>query len=257
MLQAVGNGAFGEVHKAEELTTHHYVAVKDFKVKWDDETAYRRCKNELENHALVEHPSVVALYGHFFMKGIDESSFHVYIILELCSGGSIESVRSQKQPPKHHFSENETKKYCVDILEALVHMHELKIMHRDIKPANILITDNGRPKIADFGFSVKSSSRRRSVLGTWNYMAPEIVDKNDYSEKVDCWSFGVMVYILLVGEKPYNSEERKLTLVPPLLFPDSLSVDARDFTEQFLTIDPEKRMSFKEALSHRWIQKKK
>lgn len=117
---------------------------------------------------------------------------------------------------------------------ALQYCHAKDIIHRDIKPENLLFGQNGQLKIADFGWSVHSpSSRRTTLCGTLDYLAPEMLDNKTYDEKVDLWCLGVLCYEFLVGHPPFEAQDPQGTYAlirrVALKFPPYVSSGAQDF----------------------------
>jgi len=154
-----------------------------------------------------------------------------------------------------------------EVLAGLEYLHTQPnpIIHRDIKSDNILMSTDGRVKITDFGFGAQlnqEQDKRKSVVGTTYWMAPELIRAKDYGPKVDVWSFGIMIYEMIEGCPPYHDQShlRALFLIaskgrPPFSSPDSLSVECKDFVEKCTIIDHEQRPSSTELLNHPFLEK--
>ena len=152
-------------------------------------------------------------------------------------------------------------------MDAVEYLHQHKVIHRDIKLGNILLTKDMRLKISDFGLSAKLSSydeRRRTVCGTPNYMAPELLINNaeGHSFEVDIWAIGVVIYTLVFGRPPFETEEVQTTYQRIKLglytFPadkDFGSDELRDLLKQIFTVDPDKRLSISQIRKHPWFFK--
>jgi len=176
---------------------------------------------------------------------------------------------------KTKLNENEAKLHFFQIASAISYLHSKKICHRDLKPENVLLctTDETQPivKITDMGLSklVHLETRLKTFCGTPQYIAPEVVSSaglpdSSYNVKVDCWSLGVILYILLSGTPPF-SEDRTCGLnlraqilqanfqFYPSLF-DSISAPAKDLIRKLLRTNPEERLSAEEILRHPWLQ---
>ena len=180
-------------------------------------------------------------------------------------------------------SEDVAKVYIYQIAVALAYLHSHGIIHRDIKPDNVLIDSEGALKLTDFGLSYIGMVDRKlakeekvveskSMVGTPDYVAPEIVENKAHSFAVDWWSLGVMVYEFLIGEPPFHasSEQEIYDNITKCRYsiPDNdedaeeeegfyISEEARDFIKGLLTLDPEKRLgsnSSDEILHHKWFQ---
>ena len=144
------------------------------------------------------------------------------------------------------------------MINALIYLHSNRIIHRDIKPENILV-DNGILKLADFGWSVHSPSmRRKTFCGTLDYLPPEMITNEEYTEAVDIWSIGVLAYELCSGRAPFHDESNKNTYnkiknVEYKTF-KYFSSELKDFIKNLLRKDPQRRMSLEEALEHPFIK---
>eukprot|EP01019_Chilodonella_uncinata_P003321 GABU01004185.1.p2 GENE.GABU01004185.1~~GABU01004185.1.p2 ORF type:complete len:203 (-),score=43.41 GABU01004185.1:32-595(-) len=146
---------------------------------------------------------------------------------------------------KRRFSEDQTRFYAAQIVLALEHLHNQDIVYRDLKPENVLIDEKGYIRITDFGLSrtgVKDASGARSICGTPEYLAPEIVLRLEYGKAVDWWTLGSIIYEMLVGAPPFYVESRpelfeRIKFDNPK-FPSNLSQNARNLIECLLKKDP-------------------
>lgn len=159
---------------------------------------------------------------------------------------------------KKQFSEQETAKYIKQIAEALKYCHSKKVIHRDIKAENLLLGVKGEIKVADFGWSVHAPSSRRSTLcGTLDYLSPEMIKGETYTEKVDLWSVGVLCYEFLVGKPPFEDETydgtyRKISKASYSM-PSFVSAGAQELIRNLLIVNPDKRWNLGQILEHSWI----
>jgi serine/threonine protein kinase len=111
---------------------------------------------------------------------------------------------------KNGMSENESFKYFIDTVSAVQFLHENNLVHRDLKPENLLIDDKGSVKLCDFGWCVELAVGNRSTFcGTYEYMAPEIINEDPYDNGIDVWSLGVLLYELLHGYSPFRAKVMK------------------------------------------------
>lgn len=227
------------------------------------------------------------------MQSLISSREVLHIVMELVPGGELFEAISRGG----RLSEKTTQRLTTQILKTLAYLHKAGIVHRDLKPENVLLTDRNVDradiKIADFGLSCLCGPSEKLVqpCGTLAYVAPEVLTLQGYNHRVDMWSLGVMVYLLLSGKLPFpimrNSGVAVLTerevkpCRPPLGLLSSsgpspsqervcmqkfyvpkfdapawktVSRSAQDFIQKLLIIDPAQRMTGEEALAHIWIK---
>ena len=150
--------------------------------------------------------------------------------------------------------------YLQQVLQGLEYLHIQGTIHRDVKGANILTTKEGQVKLADFGVAARTGVLRdQSVVGTPNWMAPEVVELNGATSASDIWSMGCTIIELLTGNPPYHSLDPMAALFaiverdhPPI--PEGISPELQNFLLQCFQKDPNLRVSAKKLLKHAWIQ---
>eukprot|EP00934_Nitzschia_sp_Nitz4_P006340 Nitzschia sp. Nitz4//scaffold309_size21490//14165//18158//NITZ4_008611-RA/size21490-augustus-gene-0.1-mRNA-1//1//CDS//3329547180//6330//frame0 len=261
--ELLGKGSFAEVYVCVEKRTQKKWAVKHIlnrkKMIWNGRDALVDELKTMEK--LRSAPYVVYMHDHFV------ADTFCFVVLELLPGKGLFDRLIQQGT----FTEREARDSCQCILEALQYMHVHRVAHRDLKPDNILLADANRlspVKLSDFGFS-KTLTRRndcRTVCGTPGYLAPEILERwPAYDVKVDVWSFGVVLFLLLGGYLPFDSRGDN---TPRQVFERTrkgqyffhpqrwamISPAAKDLVARCLTINPNHRISAKEALSHPWME---
>lgn len=124
---------------------------------------------------------------------------------------SIEN-ENNSAPVSNCFNPRRVANYLAQLADALMYCHARKVIHRDIKPENLLLGKDGDIKIADFGWSVHApSSRRTTMCGTLDYLAPEMVESRPHDERVDLWTLGILCYEFLVGKPPFEEDKTELT----------------------------------------------
>ncbi len=140
------------------------------------------------------------MYGFFW----DEK--RIYIILEYATGGDL-YTRIHKQPLKR-FDEGTVSNILKQMINATLYLHKWNVIHRDIKPENILLCED-LIKVGDFGWSAHSSRKRKTMCGTPDYLAPELVKSHEYHKEVDLWTLGILCYELCTGFPPFESSTNK------------------------------------------------
>jgi aurora kinase len=192
----LGKEKFGRVYLARERASHFICALKVlYKSEIKKSHCEKQVQREIEIQSNVRHPNVVRLYGHF------HDSKRIFLILEFVGKGESYKYLQKEE----RFPEWKAAGYVAQMAEALGYCHGKHVMHRDIKPENILVGIHGELKISDSGWSVHApGNRRRTMCGTLDYLPPEIVKEQWYSNKVDLWSLGILMYEFLVGVAPFE-----------------------------------------------------
>ncbi|KAL1814056.1 hypothetical protein ACET3Z_024121 [Daucus carota] len=243
----IGKGKFGSVWLCRSRVTEEDFACKTL-VK-GEETVHREV--EIMQH-LSGHSGVVTL------KAVYEDAESFHLVMELCSGGRlIDQMRKQGR-----YSEHQAANIIKDLMVVLKYCHEMGVVHRDIKPENILLTNSGKMKLADFGLAMRITNDQslNGLAGSPAYVAPEVLLGN-YSEKVDIWSAGVLLYALLAGVLPFKGDSledvfeaiKTANLDFQAGIWEHVSKPARDLLERILTRDAASRITADEVLSHPWI----
>eukprot|EP00439_Symbiodinium_sp_Y106_P000090 s2157_g1.t1 len=254
----LGEGGFAKVCRAQEKLTGVDRALKII-VK-SRVPKYDRLEREIKTMFSMDHPNIIKVFEYF------EDSKQIYLIMECCKGGELfDAILEQGR-----MSEADAAIIMQQIFKAMVYMHENGVCHRDLKPENFLFLKKAPIKgaIIDFGIAAHFEASRHSVasfsskVGTPYYVAPEVLPRFPrYSEKVDCWSAGVVLYILLSGIFPFKEEGTTATLqkvrtakctFPPEAF-QGVSRAAKDLIKKLLQKSPEQRLSAKEAMRDPWL----
>jgi len=246
----LGRGKFGQVYLAREKQSQYIVALKVlFKKQLQKAGVEHQLRREIEIQSHLRHKNILRLYGYFY------DSKRVYLILEYAAQGEL----YKKLQKCKNFSEEQTAKYIASLAAALKYCHGKHVIHRDIKPENLLIDHKGDLKIADFGWSVHApNSRRTTMCGTLDYLAPEMIEGKEHDSAVDIWSLGVLCYEFLVGHPPFEAEGnhatyRRISKVD-LKFPPTMSPAARDLISKLLIHDPKRRMALEQVFEHPFIK---
>ena len=258
----LGSGSFGSVYEAKNTIFQNTVAMKVIKKDPNNEIDEQEIKNEIDILKKLSHPNIVKIYEFYI------SNSHYYIITEFCKEGELFSYIKNK------YSERQLAVLFYQVFSGLWYLHDNKILHRDIKLENIMISKKEKDnesgeelfwvKIIDFGTAkiFEKNKKEKDVVGSSYYIAPEVLKQN-YNEKCDTWSVGVILYMMLVGRAPfdgkddeeiiskinsgeYNSKEPRLLKHSP---------EVRDLVNKLLQKDLSRRYSAKEALGHPWFEK--
>ena len=260
-VKLLGQGSFGSVYEAEHIIFKNKVAMKIIN-KSDNDVDEKEILNEIDILKKLSHPNIVKIFEFYITKA------HYYIVTEYCKDGELFSYIKNK------YSERQLAVLFYQIFSGLWYLHDHKILHRDIKLENIMISGKEKDqstgeelfwiKIIDFGTAkiFEKNKKEKDVVGSSYYIAPEVLKQN-YNEKCDTWSVGIILYMALVGKAPfdgkdddeiihkigkanYNNKDSKLLNHSP---------EVRDLLSKLLEKDINKRFSAKEALEHPWFEK--
>jgi|MDSW01.1.fsa_nt_gb p70 ribosomal S6 kinase len=241
MLCLVGGGAFGKVFQVKKRTCGSVYAMKVMKkdvIIERDQCDYMRAERDILT--VIHHPYIVTLRYSF------QTSQKLYLILDFINGGHLFFWLYRQGL----FDTNLTRFYASEIVCAISHLHSLNIMHRDLKPENILLDSEGHVKLTDFGLAKRqdpsSEKRANSLVGSIDYMAPEILEAKGHDKAADWWSVGVLIYEMLTGELPFRGKNKpaikKAICSCKLKMPSFLPADAMNLIKTFLTRDQGKRL---------------
>jgi polo-like kinase 1 len=200
----LGEGARAKIFLFTDMDTMEDWACKVIQKSSLTKQRNQDLQSEIEILRSISHRHVVSLEDVF------EDKESVYIIMELCPNQTmLELVKCKKR-----FIESDARRYMLQVLDAVRHMHQRNIIHRDLKLGNFFLGKNGEIKVGDFGFACKlkfDGERKTTRCGTPNYVAPEMLDGKGHSFEVDVWSIGVVLYTCLVGKPPFETSDKKLT----------------------------------------------
>ncbi|XP_078040999.1 ovarian-specific serine/threonine-protein kinase Lok [Augochlora pura] len=217
--------------------------------------------NEVKILKALKHPCIIR------MEDIVDTPKAVYIVLELMEGGELfERIKSRGR-----LTEKSAKLIFYQVVLAVSYLHDSGITHRDLKPENILLashSDITLAKVSDFGLSklVDAQTMMKTFCGTPMYVAPEIlsnIGRGSYTNQVDVWSLGVILYACLSGSVPFNCHNTKMSLQEQIKkgcysFPATkfghVSNKAIELIQRMMTVNPKKRITIKQVLLHPWLQ---
>ncbi|XP_061900954.1 serine/threonine-protein kinase PAK 5 isoform X1 [Entelurus aequoreus] len=247
----IGEGSTGIVCIASEKHSGKQVAVK----KMDLRKQQRRelLFNEVVIMRDYHHENVVDMYNSYLVG--DE----LWVVMEFLEGGALTDIVTHTR-----MNEEQIATVCLSVLRALSYLHTQGVIHRDIKSDSILLTNDGRIKLSDFGFCAQVSKevpKRKSLVGTPYWMAPEVISRLPYGTEVDIWSLGIMVIEMVDGEPPYFNEPplqamRRIrdNLPPRLKESHKVSSVLRSFLDLMLVREPSQRATAQELLQHPFLK---
>ncbi len=234
ILEQIGEGGMGAVFKAYHPALDRYVAIKVIHPAFrEDQTFIARFQREARVVAMLEHPNIVPIYDYAEREGL------AYLVMKFIEGNTLKDRLAQR--PLNLY---ETLQVVDSVGSALAYAHSQGVLHRDIKPSNVLIGFNGTMYLADFGLAriahaEASTLSSESTLGTPHYVSPEqAMGSNDLDRRTDIYSFGVMLYELIVGQAPFNAKTGYAIIhdhiyTPPPL-PRTLNPNVSESVEQVL-----------------------
>ncbi|GMT25440.1 hypothetical protein PFISCL1PPCAC_16735 [Pristionchus fissidentatus] len=254
ILEEIGTGAFGVVHRCVERATGNTFAAKF--VNTPHEKDKETVRKEIHTMSTLRHPGLINLHDAY------EDDAEMVMIYEFMSGGEMFEKVSDET---NRMTEADAANYMRQVCRALKHMHEMNYVHLDLKPENIMFTTkrSNDLKLIDFGLATHLDPKNsiKVSTGTAEFAAPEVANGKSVGFFTDMWSVGVLSYILLSGLSPFGGDSDEETLrnvkAGDWSFDDSafssISEDARDFIKKLLQIDPSSRMSIHDAMEHPWL----
>lgn len=256
MISKLGEGSYGSVYKARDTRDGMIVAVKILEIEADD---IQELKREISILKHCHSPFIVSYKGTF------EKDNQMWIVMEYCGAGSVCDLM---QICERVLTEAQIAAVMRQSLLGLEYLHSTKKIHRDIKSGNILLTNDGECKLADFGVSAELTTtfaKRKTVIGTPYWMAPEVLQSAEYDGKADIWSLGITALEMATGEPPHSNVHpmRAIFLIPtspPPTLPDDggFSADFHDFIKVTLRKNAGKRPTATDLLTtHPFITKAK
>ncbi|CAH1400330.1 unnamed protein product [Nezara viridula] len=288
LCEIIGKGPFSLVRRCIHRQTGHQFAVKIVDVaKFTSSPGLSTSdlKREATICHMLKHPHIVELLETYSSEGM------LYMVFEYMDGSDICFEIVRRATAGFVYSEAVASHYMRQVLEALRYCHDNDIIHRDIKPHCVLLTskENSAPvKLGGFGVAIQLQdgqvlngesfrshlrpgltrsgqeylkSDREGRIGTPQFMAPEVVDKQQYGKPGDIWSAGVLLHILLSGTLPFIGTRHRLyhSICQGKLYMDSplwetISEGAKDLIRRMLHVDPNQRITIQEVLNHRWLR---
>ena len=252
--KSIGKGGFGSVWKVRHKVTKQIYAIKvinkDSIVK---QNMVEQTNREIEIMYKLDHPHIIKLYSHFE----DDEDF--CLIMQIASKGQLYSIIKRLK----RLDQRTAAQYMREVISAIKYLHTRNppIIHRDIKPENILLDNDGRCKLADFGWSnfEDGNKFRDTYCGTPEYLAPEMVTKSGHNESVDIWALGVLIFEMLTGRTPFNYTGDRIQLFNNIktlriVWTDDFPQLAKDLVGRILRLNPKDRLTLDQIINHQWFK---
>uniref|UniRef100_A0A1I8J164 Mitogen-activated protein kinase kinase kinase kinase n=1 Tax=Macrostomum lignano TaxID=282301 RepID=A0A1I8J164_9PLAT len=262
-IREIGSGTYGRVFKAKNRVTGQYAALKCVKI--DPKDDLKSILTELHVLRDCRHANIVEFFGAYLTENRMLNHLNLWLAMEYCGGKSLQDIYTTTHRP---LDEASIAFISREVVRGLMHMHSKHQIHRDVKGANILLTTEGRVKLADFGISAQITEtlgKRMSFIGTPYWMAPEIADvkrKGGYDERCDIWSVGITAIELAELEPPlFNMQPLKAlqymttSRFKPAKLRDKAAWSGafHDFLKATLRMNPRNRPAASELLSHQFL----
>ncbi|MGI5900902.1 MAG: Stk1 family PASTA domain-containing Ser/Thr kinase [Desulfitobacteriia bacterium] len=201
IVDKIGAGGMAIVYKAKDILLNRIVAVKVLREQFtSDEGFVRRFRREAQSAASLSHHNIVSIFD------VGKDGDEEYIVMEYVKGQTLKDIIREQAP----LNSDEALNIVRQIAEALAHAHANHIVHRDIKPQNILITDDGRIKVTDFGIARAASSATLThtgdIVGSVHYLSPEQAKGTPINEQSDIYSLGIILYEMVTGKVPFDGD---------------------------------------------------
>ena len=236
-LKLLGSGASGRIFLVQKKSSSNYYAMKAMKKQEISKKNHQEYAfNELKILQKNDCPYICSLRYSF------QTEDFLYLVMDFLAGGDLFFHLRQEEA----FPEEKARRYTCEIVCALEYLHENGVIYRDLKPENVLFDSNGHVRLVDFGLAKCCDGRGNSLVGTPEYVAPEVLLKKKYDFAVDYWNLGCVLFEMLVGRPPFvekNLHEVLRSIVnKELEVPGAVSKEAGDVLKGLLEKDPKKRL---------------
>ena len=255
-IKELGIGSFGKVYLVYHKVTKAKYALKSIdkldEVNYEEKSYFSR---EIEIMYKLNHPNICKLYSHF------EDDNYCYFLLQYIPKGSAFDLI-----PKNGKKQQNMKliaSVMKDLISAIYYLHNMQptIVHRDIKPENILLDENSKAYLTDFGWSnyIRNHRIRNTICGTPLYLPPEMVAESGHNEKADIWCIGVLLFELSTGKVPFEGEDYSTVKYNisrlNIHWPSDIEPDIKDLISKILKKNPNERLTIEKILSHNFFTK--
>jgi serine/threonine protein kinase len=262
VLNLIGEGSFGAVYKANHKPTGAVVAIKVISNASSSKSEEEKIKGEIDILSRCDSPYIVG-YFECFIKPPTRKPGEMWIVMEYCAGGSMTDLIEANS--RFSMPEDCIRGVCASIVLGLEYLHGVaNVCHRDIKCGNVLLTSDGNVKLADFGVSAELSNtinKRKTVVGSPYWMAPEVIRESHYDGRADVWSLGITTIEMAEGAPPHaNLHPLRAIFVipnkpaPTLADPDNWSPEMLDFVRVCCQKDASQRSDSALLASHPFVR---
>jgi serine/threonine protein kinase len=242
----IGKGSFSKVYIGFDNDNNKYAIKKIYKK--NDEKYINLVEKEIEIMEKLNHINIVKLYDKIYTEK------HIFLIMELCDS-DLNKYITEKE-----LTEKDIKEIMKQIIEVLKYIMDNNIVHRDLKPHNILINNDKKIKLADFGFAreFKETLISETICGSPLYMAPEILNHENYNIKSDLWSLGIILYQMIMKDYPYKAKNVKelINLInnnKPIILNKNINSKCKTLIEDLLKLDYKERLDWNDLYKNEWI----
>lgn len=205
VAEEIGAGGMGKVYRGTDIRTNQAVAIKQLKSEMVTAEMVERFRREGEALRALNHPNIVKMLDTFEHEG------QHYLVMEYVPDGDLNDLLKRGIiDPQRCIT------LAIDLADALTRAHKLNIIHRDLKPANVLIAEDGTLRLTDFGVAYVGNKERvtdpDAIIGTVDYLAPEVLSGDSIDSRADIWAFGIMLFEMLSGQHPFAGSSISETL---------------------------------------------
>lgn len=246
-----GKGGFARCYEIIDVQTQNVFAGKIVSKKlMIKHNQKEKMSQEISIHKSLNHTNIVKFFSFF------DDADNVYIVLELCKSRSMMELHKRRKV----ITDYECRYYIYQIVQGVKYLHDNRIIHRDLKLGNLFLNDDLHVKIGDFGLAARieyDGERKKTLCGTPNYIAPEVLSKKGHSYEVDIWSIGCVMYTLLVGQPPFETKSLKETYSRirkcDYRVPSTIRKQAANMIIAMLQTVPERRPTIGQLLNFEYI----
>lgn len=255
--EVLGQGYSGPVVLCKNKVDGKKYAMKAFSKSKKSEGHFELLVNESQVYLTLDHPNIARLIDVY------ETDDNVYLVMEYCAGGEL----FERLAAKNIFPEIDAIEATKQMLRAVGYLHSHGVVHRDVKLENFLYEsedDDSLLKLIDFGFAKfwdPTCEKMKAGCGSLAYVSPDVLRNEGYTSQCDVWSLGIVTFMLLSGYPPFHGEQASMVVKIKRGKVDwierrwkNVSLLGRNFVEQLLTLDPDKRPNIKQAIDHEWLQ---